>query len=166
MILASFFGTPLFLHLLGAVATFVWTLKPFVAWRRRVAQSDKDELLSFAREAVRRTYEGWVRDTKANSADGKLSSDERREARKAALTTLKFLALGKARALLMDRMSVERPIVASLQYLRDRDITVGLLSNESVARVDAFFDRTGLRDLFDDVIVSQGVGYEKPDIRI
>jgi len=104
MILASFFGTPLFLHLLGAVATFVWTLKPFVAWRRRVAQSDKDELLSFAREAVRRTYEGWVRDTKANSADGKLSSDERREARKAALTTLKFLALGKARALLMERI--------------------------------------------------------------
>lgn len=100
MILASFFGTPLFLHLLGAVATFVWTLKPIVRWRRRVAQSDKDDLLTFAREAVRRTYEKWVRATKAKNADGKLSSDERRTARNMALETLYRLAKGKAAELL------------------------------------------------------------------
>ena len=104
MILASFFGTPLFLHLLGAVATFVWTLKPFVAWRRRVAQSDKDDLLGFAREAVRRTYEGWVRDTKAATADGKLTNAERRTARRKALAVLGQLVDGKARELLIERI--------------------------------------------------------------
>ena len=104
MIIASFFGTPLFLHLLGAVVTFVWTLKPIVRWRRRVAESDKDDLLTFAREAVRRTYENWVRATKAKNADGKLTSDERREARHMALDTLIGLASGKAADLLDERM--------------------------------------------------------------
>ncbi len=105
MIIASFFGTPLFLHLLGAVATFVWTLKPIVRWRRRVAESDKDDLLTFAREAVRRTYEHWVRTTKASNADGKLTSDERREARDMALRTLYGLATGKAAELLQEHKS-------------------------------------------------------------
>ncbi len=103
-IVGSFFGTPLFLHLLGAVATFVWSLKPVIAWRRRVAQSDKDDLMTFAREAVRQTYETWVRATKAKSADGKLTSDDRRQARQKALATLGRLAQGKARELLTERI--------------------------------------------------------------
>ena len=73
-------------------------------------------------------------------------------------------ALTGYREVLMRRMEVDPEVAAGLDFLRERGTKVGLLSNESVARVDAFLDKTGIG--FDIVIVSQAVGIEKPDRRI
>jgi len=104
MVFGSIFGAPAFLHILAAVATFVWSLAPIVRWREKVTAKTHSDLLVFAREAVRRTYEEWVRATKAANADGKLTSDERAEARRMALSTLARLVAGKAREELDERL--------------------------------------------------------------
>jgi HAD superfamily hydrolase (TIGR01549 family) len=75
-------------------------------------------------------------------------------------------ALEEYRRVLMARMEVAPAIVAAIEYVRERGLLVALLSNESTARVRAFFHKTGLRDRFDEVLVSEAVGYEKPDLRI
>jgi putative hydrolase of the HAD superfamily len=75
-------------------------------------------------------------------------------------------ALEEYRGVLMARMEVAPAAIAAIDLLRDRGLRVALLSNESTARVDAFFEKTGLRGRFDEVLVSQAVGCEKPDPRI
>lgn len=74
--------------------------------------------------------------------------------------------LEKYRQLVLYGTEADQDVVAGLGFLREQGFTVALISNESVARVDAYLAKTGTRDLFDHCFVSAGVGFEKPDLRI
>lgn len=74
--------------------------------------------------------------------------------------------LQKYREFVLEHTEPDPDVIAGLGYLRERGLTVALISNESVARVDAYLAKTKMRDLFDHVFVSAGVGFEKPDLRI
>ena len=74
-------------------------------------------------------------------------------------------ALNKYREILMQKIHPDKNIVDSLQLLRQENMRIALLSNESVARVDAYLDKTNLRGFFDIIIISEGIGIEKPDLR-
>jgi HAD superfamily hydrolase (TIGR01509 family) len=71
-------------------------------------------------------------------------------------------ALTLYRRLLMNRLRIDRGVRCGLELIRSRSIQTALVTNESVARVDAFFGKTHLRECFDLVLISQEVGYEKP----
>ena len=72
-------------------------------------------------------------------------------------------ALQKYRQLLVARFHTDDHLVEAFRLLKDRGIRIALLSNERVARVDAYLAKTGLGHFFDTVIVSEAVGVEKPD---
>jgi len=74
-------------------------------------------------------------------------------------------ALNKYREILMQKIHPDKDVVDTLQLLRQKNIRTALLSNESVARVEAYLDKTNMRDFFDTIIVSEGIGIEKPDLR-
>ena len=74
-------------------------------------------------------------------------------------------ALNKYREILMQKIHPDKDIVDTLQLLRQENFRLALLSNESVARVDAYLDTTNMRVFFDTIIVSEGIGIEKPDLR-
>lgn len=74
--------------------------------------------------------------------------------------------LSAYRKFLQARITVDPALVDGLVYLRSRGIKLCILSNESTERVDAYLEKTGLAPLFDEVIVSEAVGVEKPDERI
>ncbi len=75
-------------------------------------------------------------------------------------------ALKKYRELLIDKFQTDGHIVEAFYFLREKGIQIALLSNERVARVDAYLEKTGLAGFFDTVIVSEAIGAEKPDLRI
>ena len=74
-------------------------------------------------------------------------------------------ALNKYREILMQKIHPDKDVMDTLQLLRQKNIRTALLSNESVARVEAYLDKTNMRDFFDTIIVSEGIGIEKPDLR-
>jgi putative hydrolase of the HAD superfamily len=53
----------------------------------------------------------------------------------------------------------------TLKYLKKMGFKLAIVSNAS-AEVENIFKRTGIDKFFDSIIVSEKVGYEKPDIRI
>ena len=74
-------------------------------------------------------------------------------------------ALNKYREILMQKIHPDKDIVDTFRLLKQKNIRIALLSNESVVRVDAYLDKTNLRPFFDTTIVSEGFGIEKPDLR-
>lgn len=66
------------------------------------------------------------------------------------------------RSILVSKMRLEPDVREALTVLRDRGLKTALLTNESNQRVQALFEHTDSRDLFNEVVVSQEVGYEKP----
>lgn len=74
-------------------------------------------------------------------------------------------ALKKYRKILMQKIHPDKDIVAALQLLKEKNMRLALLSNESVERVDAYLEKTNLRHFFDTVVVSASIGIEKPDLR-
>ena len=74
-------------------------------------------------------------------------------------------ALNKYREILMQKIHPDKDVMDTLQLLRQKNIRTALLSNESVARVEAYLDKTNMRVFFDTIIVSEGIGIEKPDLR-
>ncbi|MGD8881415.1 MAG: HAD family hydrolase [Desulfobacterales bacterium] len=74
-------------------------------------------------------------------------------------------ALKKYRKILMQKIHPDQDIVAALQLVKDRNMRLALLSNESVERVDAYLEKTDLRHFFDTIVVSARIGIEKPDLR-
>ena len=72
-------------------------------------------------------------------------------------------ALEVYRRILMNRLTLAPETAGALSWLRARGLKTALVTNESVARVDAFLAKTDGAALFDQVIVSQAVGHEKPD---
>lgn len=75
-------------------------------------------------------------------------------------------ALKKYREILIDKIHPDSDIVETLQLLQRKNIRIALVSNERVSRVDAYMEKTNLRHFFDAIIVSEGIGIEKPDRRI
>ena len=75
-------------------------------------------------------------------------------------------ALHQYREIVTSKFFPDRDIFEALQFLKERGIKVALLSNERVDRVDTYMQQTGFGEFFDTIIVSQGVGIEKPDLRI
>ena len=69
------------------------------------------------------------------------------------------------RRIMLQKMKLEPGIKDALAFLHDQGLKTALLTNESKPRVQAFLDKTTSRDLFDEVVVSHEVGYEKPDPR-
>lgn len=61
---------------------------------------------------------------------------------------------------------VSPDLTDTFDYLHALGIRIALLSNERSARIDAFFRSTGLEPWFETVVVSERVGFEKPDLRI
>jgi len=70
------------------------------------------------------------------------------------------------RNFLLDRVSLDPEMVDGLEYLRSRGLKTCIVSNERTERVTDFLAKTGLGPLFDEVIVSEAMGVEKPDERI
>ncbi len=61
------------------------------------------------------------------------------------------------------RFTLAAEVHGALSWLREQGFKSALVSNESVARVTAFMEKTDGDALFDEIIVSEAVGYEKPD---
>jgi HAD superfamily hydrolase (TIGR01509 family) len=74
-------------------------------------------------------------------------------------------ALGKYRSFLTTRSRVSPELPAALDWLKSAGFRLAILSNERVTRVNAFLERTGINACFDQLIVSEGIGVEKPDER-
>ena len=74
-------------------------------------------------------------------------------------------ALSKYRTILMQKIEPDKDIVAALEFLKENNLRLALLSNESAERVDAYMEKTNLRHFFDAVVVSARIGIEKPDLR-
>jgi HAD superfamily hydrolase (TIGR01509 family) len=73
--------------------------------------------------------------------------------------------LREYRRILVSKMQLEPDVREALTVLRERGLKTALLTNESSQRVQALFEHTNSRDLFDEVVISEEVGYEKPDPR-
>ena len=74
-------------------------------------------------------------------------------------------ALKKYREILVNKIHPDQDIVDAFRLLREKNIRIALLSNERVVRVDSYFEKTNLETFFDTIVVSEGIGIEKPDLR-
>ena len=52
------------------------------------------------------------------------------------------------------------------QFLQEQGIKIALLSNERVASVDMYLEQTEMQSFFETIVISEGIGIEKPDRRI
>ena len=75
-------------------------------------------------------------------------------------------ALKKYREILMKKIQRDKDVVDALLLLKEKNIQIALVSNESAERVDAYMEKTNLGHFFDSIIVSARIGIEKPDLRI
>ena len=75
-------------------------------------------------------------------------------------------ALALYRSIVARRMDYAPGVREAFEEVRRRGLLVSLLSNERTARIDALLEHTESRKLFDDVVVSEAVGAEKPDLSI
>ena len=75
-------------------------------------------------------------------------------------------ALKKYREILMKKIQPDKDVADALQFLKEKNIQIALVSNESAERVDAYMEKTNLGHFFDSIIVSARIGIEKPDLRI
>ncbi len=75
-------------------------------------------------------------------------------------------ALQKYRKIVTVKFLPDSDIRETFQFLKKREIKIALVSNECVDRVNTYMERTGFREFFDAIIVSEGVKIEKPDLRI
>jgi len=73
-------------------------------------------------------------------------------------------SLKKYRQLLMDKIHPDKDIVDAFRLIKEREIRIALMSNERSCRVEAYLEKTNLAPFFDVVIVSEGIGVEKPDL--
>ena len=66
------------------------------------------------------------------------------------------------RRILQHKMKLEPGVKDALTFLHDQGLKTALLTNESKSRVQTFLDKIASLDLFNEVVVSHDVGYEKP----
>ena len=75
-------------------------------------------------------------------------------------------ALKKYREIVTTKIHPDKDVEEAFRLLKQKNIRLALLSNESVSRVDAYMEKTKLRHFFDTIIVSEDIGVEKPDLLI
>ncbi len=84
-----------------------------------------------------------------------------------AVTTISAAtSLKKYREILMEKIHPDKDIVDAFRLIKERNMKIALMSNERSCRVDAYLEKTKLAPYFDAVIVSEGIGVEKPDLRV
>ncbi len=74
-------------------------------------------------------------------------------------------ALKKYREILVNKFQPDQNIVDTFRLLKDKDLLIALLSNERLVRVDSYLEKTNLGPFFDTIVVSEDIGFEKPDLR-
>jgi len=74
-------------------------------------------------------------------------------------------SLKKYREILVEKIQPNQDIVDAFQLLKESNMRIALMSNERSCRVDAYMEKTKMAPFFDAVIVSEGIGVEKPDPR-
>jgi len=75
-------------------------------------------------------------------------------------------ALSAYRGLLDALVEIDPELAPALAFLRESGYKLAIISNERTFRVESFLETTGLRPYFDEIVVSEAVGAEKPDARI
>jgi HAD superfamily hydrolase (TIGR01549 family) len=75
-------------------------------------------------------------------------------------------ALQQYRKIVAAKFLPDQDICEAFQFLKERGMKIGLLSNERVERVDCYMEQTGFRTFFDTIIVSEDIEVEKPNLRI
>jgi len=83
-----------------------------------------------------------------------------------AVTTISAAtSLKKYREILMEKILPDKDIMDAFRLIKERNMRIALMSNESSCRVDAYLEKTKLAPFFDAIIVSERIGVEKPDPR-
>lgn len=122
-----------------------------------------------SKEAFRATFERINHNTKQpfiSHTFGELDFFEKTFDELAVNAVSAEAALGKYREILMQKIHPDRDVFDAFQLLKQHNIRIALLSNERVVRVDSYLEKTHLRHFFDTIIVSESIGFEKPDLRI
>ena len=87
MSLASILQSEAGLALVGSILGGVWTFFKSCDWYVRIRRRRYSQALRALEAGVEQTYQTYVRAIKESSADGRLSEDERRQARQLARET-------------------------------------------------------------------------------
>jgi HAD superfamily hydrolase (TIGR01549 family) len=74
--------------------------------------------------------------------------------------------LAEYRKILMSEMTIDDDTIAGLRFAKASGYRLAIISNERVKRVEETVRKFGLDELFETVVVSEGVGSEKPDLGI
>jgi len=83
-----------------------------------------------------------------------------------AVTTISAsTSLKKYRQIVLEKIQPDNDIIETFRLLQQRNKRIVLMSNERSCRVDAYMEKTKLAPFFDYIIVSEGIGVEKPDLR-
>jgi HAD superfamily hydrolase (TIGR01549 family) len=83
-----------------------------------------------------------------------------------AVTTISAAtSLKKYREILMEKILPDKDIMDAFRLIKERNMRIALMSNESSCRVDEYLEKTKLAPFFDAIIVSERIGVEKPDPR-
>ena len=75
-------------------------------------------------------------------------------------------ALAEYRRILMSKMTIEDDTIAALRFAKSSGYRLAIISNERVKRVEETVAKFGLDELFETIMVSEGVGSEKPEAGI
>ena len=82
-----------------------------------------------------------------------------------AVTTISAsTSLKRYREILMEKILPDKDIMDAFRLIKERNMRIALMSNESSCRVDSYLEKTKLAPFFDAVIVSERIGVEKPDL--
>lgn len=88
-ILEEIAGSALFWAILAQAVAAIWAMPRIRRWREEIRQSRYGEVWDATVESVQETYREFVRIRKQKAADGKLTDEERSEARDKALYKLR-----------------------------------------------------------------------------
>ena len=110
--LGEFFASRVVLHVIAVIASALWGSSWFRKWRGEKLGKTQAELFEFARAAVEETYAAYVEEIKlAGDYNGKLTAEQRRQARDKAATELIRIVRGKAADMLADLSFGERRVL-------------------------------------------------------
>jgi hypothetical protein len=112
--LVSVLSSEAFLTIIAAIVTALWGIPRVRGLVKGVEAGRGAKLFDLARRAVVHTFQVYVQERKRASADGKLKSEEIREARKIALAKLKVLIANEAPSLMSHYADSYLPYVIEL----------------------------------------------------
>ncbi len=120
-----------------------------------------------SKEAFRTTYTRINHGTKKpfiSHTFGELEFFEKTLDELAVTTISASMSLKRYREILMEKILPDKDIMDAFRLIKERNMRIALMSNESSCRVDSYLEKTKLAPFFDAVIVSERIGVEKPDL--